>query len=204
MNATRRLTATVLLAVTPLLAAGCAKPPQEAIDQARTALDDARTAGAGDWAATEWGAAQEAMAAVDAELEKQSAKMAIGRSYKETERLLAEASSKVAEASAAAAANKEAARQAANAALEAAQQALTAAQTLATELEACPRKPKGFAADMELIKGSLQTLAQGIEPLGRSMDSEDYETVSTEAEALRAQVETLTSDMQAAKTKIGC
>ena len=203
MNISRKATVGAF-AATLLITAGCAKPPQEAIDGTRATLEGAQKAGSVEWAAQEWEAAQDAMDAVNAELELQEAKMAIARSYKETERLVSEAATKATAAEAAAVANKEAARVAANDDLEAARSALASAQTLATELQACPRKPKGFAADMELMTGSLTTLAEGLAPIESSLASEDYLGVSTEARALQAQIETLVADMQAAKTKIGC
>jgi hypothetical protein len=204
MQSVRRVVPVVVLILAPLFAAGCAKPPQEAIDQTRTSFEAARESDAGQWAEAEWEAAQTAMAAVDAELEKQSAKMSITRSFKDTERLLGEASAKVEAAATTATANREEARRSAQADLDATRQALASARTLTEELGACPRKPKGFAADMELMTGSLSSLEQDLAGVESTMESEDYRGVSTDALALKAQIDTLITDMQAAKTKIGC
>ena len=82
----RRLLAIGLLL---LVSAGCSGPPQKELDQARTAVDAARTAGAEQYAATEFTAAaaslQKAHAAVDQRDYRQALNYALDSRQRATE-----------------------------------------------------------------------------------------------------------------------
>ena len=80
-----------MLLVVAVLAVGCAKPPQQEIDGAKAALTAAEQAEAPKYAADAWDKAQQAMNAVNAELEAQNAKFALFRSYTKAKQLIAEA-----------------------------------------------------------------------------------------------------------------
>jgi len=67
--------------------AGCAKPPQAAIDGAKQAIDAARSAEAGTYAPDSSRTAEDATGRLDAELKAQNQKPAILRSYKTTTEL---------------------------------------------------------------------------------------------------------------------
>ncbi|MCB1054218.1 MAG: hypothetical protein KDD11_01740 [Acidobacteria bacterium] len=197
-------TAQIALVATALTLGACAKPPQQEIDGSKAALTAADKAQASRYAADEWAAAQEAQQAVDAEIEAQAGKLGLFRSYDHTKELITEANAKAEAARAAAVANKETARQEAQAKVDAAHASLTAAQNLVTELQACPRKPKGFEADMEVMTGNLTGLEGSVAGLDQAMTGEEYDTAGTEAENLRQQLDVLVADMQSAKEKIGC
>lgn len=196
--------AQIALVATVLTLGACAKAPQTEIDGSRTALGGAEKAQAATYAGDEWAAAQEAMQAVDAELEAQSGKLALFRSYDHTKELLAEANAKAEAARAAAVTRKEKARTEAQAQVESARASLVNAQTLVAELQACPRKPKGFAADMEAMTGNLAGLEGGITGIDQDMTAEDFVAAGTKAENLRQQLDVLVADMQSAKEKIRC
>ncbi len=70
------------------LTAGCAKAPQDAMDEATAALDAAKTAEADRYAPEMYQAAQDSMAAAQAEIEAQNAQMAFSRSYSRTRQIL--------------------------------------------------------------------------------------------------------------------
>ena len=155
----RSLVVRMMVVLVPLvIVAGCAKPPQVELDQAKAALNAAAQAEAATYAQPEWQAAQDAMNAVNAEMEVQANKFALFRSYKKTKELIAAAQQKATEAEAAGKAGKEKARQEAQAALDGVKTALTNAQNMLAELDKCRRKPKGFKQDMEMLKGNLDGL----------------------------------------------
>ncbi len=187
-----------------VLAVGCAQPPQQEMDAAKAALAEAESAEADKYASAEWSTAQQAMNAAQAEVEAQNAKFALFRSYGTAKELIADATAKANQARDAGAAGKEKARNEAQAAADAARAAVENAQTLLASLEQCRRKPKGFAADLEALKGSVSALAEQVGGIDAAFSSEDFLGAKASADALRGQAETLATDIGNAKTKIGC
>jgi chromosome segregation ATPase len=187
-----------------LLATGCAKPPQQELDGAQAAMNEATQAEAATYAPDEYARAQESMNAVNAELEAQNAKFALIRSYNRTKELVATANQEAADAKAAAAAGKQQTMGDAQAAIDAAKASLAAAQTAMTELEACRRKPKGFSKDMEMMQATWDGYNAQVAELDAAYGREDYKGAQAQAESLKAQADTLLSDLQAAKEKIRC
>jgi hypothetical protein len=135
------------------LATGCAKPPQVEIDALKSSLAGVE-ADASKYASDAWNSAQQAVNAVNAEVEAQANKFALFRSYTKTKELITAANQQVTAAQEAAAANKEAAKTAANDTLAAAKTALETANTAMADLAKCRRQPKDFKKDMELMKGN--------------------------------------------------
>jgi chromosome segregation ATPase len=191
-------------ALTLTLAAGCAKPPQQEIDGLKANLAAAEQAEAPKYAADQWNAAQQAMNDVQAEVEAQNNKFALFRSYTKTKEQLTAANQKATEAKDAAAAGKESASNAANEALAAAKASLDQANTLMAELAACRRQPKDFKGDMEAMKGTLDGYAAQVAGVESAMAAEDYFGARSQAESLKASVDTLVTDMQGAKERIKC
>jgi len=74
-----------------LLAAACARPPDEATASARAGLDALREQDAEIWAPEELAAAEAAVAAADAELSRQKGKFAPARGYDRARLMLREA-----------------------------------------------------------------------------------------------------------------
>lgn len=186
-----------------LVATGCAKPPQTELDAAKASMD-AASAEAQKYAADSWVKAQDAMNAVNAELEAQNAKFALFRSYTKSKELIAAANQAVADASSAAVTGKENARTAAATAVQAAKDAVTAAQTAMTELDACPRKPKGYAKDAEILKANWEANNAQLADLDAKLAAEDFVGAQTAADAVKASADTLATDLRAAKEKIKC
>ncbi|MEO8277531.1 MAG: hypothetical protein ABI639_15055, partial [Thermoanaerobaculia bacterium] len=135
------------------MAAGCAKPPQVEIDATKASLASVE-ADASKYSADAWNKAQQAVNALNAEVEAQANKFALFRSYTKTKELTAAANQAITEAKDAAAAAKEAAKTAANEGLAAAKASLDAASTAMADLGKCRRQPKDFKKDMELMKGN--------------------------------------------------
>jgi len=196
--------ALIFLVTLTLVLAGCAKPPEEEIVSARADLAQAGDAAAETWAAEEWDAAQAAMNAVEEELAAQAGKMGISRSYEHTTELLGDAKAKAETARATAVAKKESARQEAAVAVAAANETLAAAQGAAQALTECPRKPKGFEADMEIMTGNLETLGAEAAALEAHVENERFSTATQEANDLAGEIGVLLADLQAVGEKIGC
>lgn len=189
--------------LTLALATGCAKPPQQEIDTVKASLS-AIEADASKYAGESWNKAQQAVNAVNAEVEAQANKFALFRSYTKTKELIAAATATVAEAKDTAAANKEAAKNAANETLAAAKAGLESANGLFAELEKCRRKPKDFKKDMEMMKGTYDGYAAQVAGIEGAIAAEDYLGAKRQAESLKSSVDTLVTDLQGAKEKIKC
>jgi len=199
---------TMRLALITLLAAGflaaCQKPPQELIDGSNQALSAAESADAATYASAELEAAQAARRAADEELAVQNDKLGLFRSYEDAQKLLTEAKTKADAARDAAVAGKDKAKGEAEAALTAVQAMLDQASELLTTLGQCPRKPKGFAADLEMLGGRLDGLKAQTEGIATAIAGEQYFNAKTSAEELQGQVDPLLVDLQSAKEKIRC
>lgn len=193
-----------LTAVLVLTLSACAKPPQMELDAAKADLTAAEQAEAAKYASAELDAAKQALDAANAEIEAQKAKFALTRSYEQAKQMLADATAKSKAAAAAAVAGKEAAKAAAQAGLDAVNAALASTETLMAELEACPRKPKGFSTDMEALKANYDGLKAGVDPISSQIGSEDFLGAKSAADTLKAQIDTLAADLAGAKEKIKC
>jgi len=200
----RKLAVLGVAALILVVAAGCAKPPQQEIDALKAAMTAAEQAEAPKYAADAWNGAQQAMNAVNAEVEAQANKFALFRSYTKTKELIAAANQSAEAAQQAGRAGKEAAMNAANEALAGAQGSLEAATAMMAELGACRRKPKDFKKDMEMMQATLDGYAAQVAGIESAIASEDFFGARSQADSLKASVDTLVSDMQGAKEKIRC
>lgn len=183
---------------------GCAKLPEQELSDGRQALESADSVAAETWADEEWQEAQDAMAAVEEEVASQEGQLGLKRSYDHTLELLAVAKEKAEKAEQAAVSNKEAAHRQATESLGATRNALTTAEGLLQALPACPKKPKGFDADLEMMRGRLQALGAEIDTIEQLVTAESFAQAASEAEALTGQIEALSKDMLNAMEKIGC
>ncbi len=202
MRSNKRFMGALVMSVA-LVAAGCAKPPQADVDALKANLASAE-AEASKYASEAWTKTQDAMNQVNAELEAQNAKFALFRSYSKTKELITAANASVEEAKTAAIAGKDKAKADAQAAVDAAKASLTAASTTMTELDACKRKPKGFAKDMEMLKANWDGLNAQVADLDAKLGSEDFAGAKSGGDALKASADTLGADLAAAKEKIKC
>jgi hypothetical protein len=199
----RRLVSVVLtMAIVGLSA--CSKPPQAVIDQAQTALAEAGGAEAATYAEPEWEAAQVAMNSAMAEVEAQNVKFALIRSYKRAEELLAAAQQAAEVAGQAAVTNKEEMRRQVGAAIAAIESELIEAGGHLEALENCRRRPKGFAADLELLRGNVDGLLSDLDGVETAAESERYFEANTMAQGLQSQVDAVVADLQSARSKLGC
>ncbi|HPW54565.1 MAG: hypothetical protein KA072_08720 [Thermoanaerobaculaceae bacterium] len=200
----RNLFVGVMLLVVAVVAVGCAKPPQQEIDAAKAALVAAEQAEAPKYATGEWDRAQTAMNAVNAELEAQQAKFALFRSFTKAKQLIAEATNAANAAKDAGIAGKEKAKNEAQAAIDGVKAAVTSANEVFAALDKCRRKPKDMKKDLEMMKGNLDGYAAQVTDLDGKFGREDYLGAKAQADALKAQVEAMVNELNAAKTKIRC
>lgn len=201
---TRTLKLSTLVLLTALAAWGCAEPPEAEVAAAREALTAAETAEAQTWAPEAYQEAQAAMDAANAEISAQAEKFAMTRSYDEAERLVAEAQAKAEAAQQAAAEGEEQARVEAETALQTARTSLDQAATLLGEVEACNRRPKGFETDVVALRASLGGLEAQYGEARTACESGDHLAGGSAAGAVGTAATTLVTDLDAAKTRLGC
>ena len=175
-------------------AAGCASPPQAAIDGVKAAADKAAAAGAAEYAADSLKAAQDAQAALEAELKVQTDKFALFRSYSKATELAAAAKTAAEKAEQDAVAGKEKAKNEAMALIEEAKTALTAAQEMLVKAP----KGKGTAADLEAMKADLAGAETSIADASTAMGAERYLEAKAKAEAAKNAAGTVSTAVQTA------
>jgi chromosome segregation ATPase len=193
-----------MVLVAAALVVGCAKPPQQELDGAKAAVTAAEQAEAPKYAPEAWDKAQQAMNAVNAELEAQNNKFALFRSYTKAKQLIQDATTAANEAKDAAVAGKEKAKNEAQAAINAVKASIEEAKTALATLEKCRRKPKDLRKDLELMKGNLDGYANQVTDIEGAFNREDYFGAKAQAESLKGQVDKMVEDLQSAKAKIRC
>ena len=177
-----------------VVAAGCAAPPQADIDAVKVSADKAATAGAAEYAADSLKTAQDAQAALEAELKVQADKFTLFRSYTKATELAGAAKTAAEKAEQDAVAGKEKAKNEATALIEEAKTALTAAQ----EMLAKAPKGKGTAADLEAMKADLAGAEISINDANTAMGAERYLEAKAKAEAAKNVAGTVSAAVLAA------
>jgi DNA repair exonuclease SbcCD ATPase subunit len=204
MSDSRRVLVAVGLVLAMVGLAACAKPPQATIDQAKAALEAAGQAEAATYAGAAWDKAQQSMNAAMAEIEVQAQKFALFRSYKKTNELLATAQQDAAAAQSAAIEGKAAARAAVEQAIAGLEASFAQADAALAALDTCRKRPKGFKADLEIMKGNVDGLRGQLANVQSTAAAEQYLQAKTMAEQLAAQLATVVTDLENARTKLGC
>jgi hypothetical protein len=159
----------------------------------KTAISGADAAGAAEYAADSLKAAQDAQAALDAELKAQDGNWM--KSYDKAKTLAAAAKAAGEKATTDATAGKEKAKADATQGIADAKAALTAAQ----ELLAKAPKGKGTAADLAAMKTDLETAATTITEAEAALGSVKYLDAKAKAASAKAAADKVTADVEAAK-----
>ncbi|MEX1309831.1 MAG: hypothetical protein AB1Z65_05380 [Candidatus Sulfomarinibacteraceae bacterium] len=202
-NATRWMI--TMAAVAALAAAiGCAKPPQVEIDAVGEALQQADLAEAATYAPEELEAARESQRMAVAEIEAQKERFALSRSYDKAKELLQKTMTEAEAARAAAVENREAALASANQAVESLAVQLATAEADLVELAKCRRAPKGFAQDLELMRGKVEALVGQLTELDAEIASERYKSALELAESIEPEMAAVATDLSTARAKLGC
>jgi hypothetical protein len=189
----RKMMALMSLVFVLVLMVGCAKPPQDSINAANSALDAAKPM-ASEYAPSSLQAAEDAKAALDAELKAQEAKFALFRSYKKVDELTADLKAKADKAAADAASGKEQSKNEATTAINDATTAVTDAKAM---LDKAP-KGKGTAADLEAMKADLAAADSTLAEANTAMSSEKYKDAKGKADAAKTSAANVTAQVQAA------
>ena len=189
----RKMMAVLPFVFVLVLMVGCAKPPQDSINAAMSSLDAAKPL-ASEYAPSSLQAAEDAKAALDAELKAQQDKFALFRSYKKSDELVADLKAKSDKAAADAAAGQEQAKNDATTAINSATTALTDAKAM---LDKAP-KGKGTAADLEAMKNDLTAAESTINDANAAMASGKYKDAKAKADAAASSAANVVSQIQAA------
>lgn len=203
----RRVTRNVVVLTTLGAAAmltACAKPPQAEMDAAKLEVERAVTAEAETYAPEELEAAREALRKATAEVEAQGQKFALTRSYESARVMMQEAGTAAETARVAAVNNREAAKAAVADAVEAMTSQITTAEADLAALAACRKAPKGFAQDLELMRGKVDALAGQLAGLESEVEAERYKAASEMAAAIEPEMTAVVTDLSTARTKLGC
>ncbi len=190
----------ILIAVLGLAVSviGCGAPPTADIDAAKTAITNATTAGAGEYAADSLKAAEDAQTALDAELKAQDGKWF--KSYDKAKELATAAKAAGDKAAADAAAGKEKAKADATQGIADAKAALTEAEGL---LAKAP-KGKGSAADIAAMKTDLTNAGTTITDAEAALANGKFLDAKAKAESAKnaaTTVKTAVEEAKAAKKK---
>lgn len=176
---------------------GCAKLPQESVNAAQSAMDQAKTSEAATYAADAAAKAQATMDQAQAEIAAQEGKFF--KSYKKADELLAQAKADAEAAAAAAVAGKEQAKLEADGALAAAQADLDAAE----QAVAGAPKSKDRKADLEAMLSDVETLKGVLGEARAAYDAGDYKGAKQKAEQVSTEAASISSDIAQAMEKKG-
>lgn len=183
-----------VFAAVAVLSTACAKEPTESVSAATSALAEATTAEAGDYAPAAMAAAETASAALQAELKAQGEKFSVTRSYTKATELAATA--------------KAAAETAATEAVSGREQMATEAAALVVDVrsaveaanQALARAPKGKGteADLDAMKSDVEGVATALPDMDAAIAAGKYKDAKVKAEAAKATLDKIVADVQAA------
>jgi hypothetical protein len=183
--------------------ASCAKPPEMEIQAAQAALDQAKVKEATEYASAEYRAAADSLTAANAEIDRQKAKFALFRSYKNATQKALSAKTAAEQAATAAVRNKELARQEAEAALATAVQEIADTRALIDSdlgkrlmrAKEAKQALTQIVADLDAAEATLANVREGI-------GNERYRVATSMGNEAVAKVQQLRSEVQTAIDKM--
>ncbi len=176
-----------------VMTVACGAPPTADIDAAKAAIAAASTAGAGDYAGASLKAAEDAQAALDAEMKAQEGKWF--KSYDKAKQLAADVKTAGEKAAADAAAGKEQAKADATKALEDAKAGLREADAL---LAKAP-KGKGSAADIGAMKSDIAAAVATLVEADAALANGKFLEALAKSESAKKTAATVKEAVEAAK-----
>lgn len=177
-----------------LVVAGCAQPPTQAVDAARSAIDEAKKAHADQYAPDAWNAALQAKDRLDAELDAQNNRFVLVRSYGQSTTLANAALTTANEAKNAAETGMQKAKDDATAKMADARAALDALQRA---VATAPRG-KGTEADLTSLKSDAGSVESTLKDMQAAFDAGNYLDASAKADAALATCHNLEAEIQKA------
>ena len=172
---------------------GCSDPPREEVDAARKALEEARSAGAEQYAPESYRAAEQAVQDLDAELKAQEDKFF--KSYGTAEEKAKAARQAADKARADTSSGMEQAKVDVATTIQEARTSLAETRSL---LDSAPRG-KGTAADIAMLRADLDGVQASIDEAQTLYDGGDYAGARAKAEAARATIDGVRNDVQGAQ-----
>lgn len=193
---THRMTYMLLTSLL-LLAAACAKAPTDKVSAAEKGLEEARAAGAPNYAAEDFAKLEGMVANARKEIAEEEGKLPFLRDYEKAEQLLASAQADAAKVTIAAARKKEEAKVAAVQAQQAAQESVHTTQALVS------KAPVGKdRAAVEAIKADAQGLAASLTEVQQAIDAGDYQAAQAKAQAIQEKSRAVAKEIQEALAKV--
>jgi len=190
----------LLVAVLFLGVIACAKPPQDKMDLVVQALDTAKTAEAALYAGDSLRAAEDAQAAMQAEIDTQGQKFALFRSYKKAIELATAAEEAAKKTEQDAIAGKEKARMEAETLIN---EAKTAIATATEDLKKAP-KGKGAQTDIAQLKADLDGATATVTEADTEYSNGKYLDAKAKAQSAKDSAATVSADiMKAIEMKKG-
>ena len=179
-----------------LTLAACSKAPTSDIDEAKSALAEARQAQAADYAPQSWTAAQDAEAKLEVELDAQQQKWSALRSYTTAKQLAMETKAAAERSRDEAIAGKEQAKNEATTMMAQAREEVSRAQSA---VNTAPQG-KGTEADLAGLKSDASGIDATLEEMQRAFDAGDYVTAKAKAQAATDAAKQIQADIDAAKS----
>jgi hypothetical protein len=188
----------VPVAISALIAAGCAKPPSDKIEAAERAVKEAQQSGAGTYTAEEYAKLEGTLSALKKEAGEQDEKLALFRDYGKVEQLAASTKAEGERVKTEVAKKKEEAKAGALQAQQVAQEAV------ASTLKLVAKAPVGKdRAAVEAIKNDAEALKASLSQVQQAIDKEDYPSAQTQAKAINEKSRAVADEIQSALSKIG-
>jgi hypothetical protein len=188
----------VIFAVFALLVfVSCAKPPEQEMQNANSAIEAARTAESEDYAPDAFQVAMDTLNAANAAKTEADGKFALFRSYGKAKELFVRAEGLANEAATAAQTEKERVKEEVTGLLTQAKAALDSADAA---LKKAP-KGKGSKADIELIKNDLTAAQSGFDEGQADFDAGKYKSAKAKIEAAMQKAQAVISEIEQAKVK---
>jgi len=177
-----------------LVLAGCGKPPADAIGAADTALGEARSADAVEYAPESMKAAEDARAQLDAELKVQEEKFALFRSYDKAAELAAASKTAAERAKSDAEEGKTRAREEASEMIAQVRASILEVQQL---LDQAP-KGKGTEVDLAVLRSDLTGVESTLSEMDSAFAQEAYLESIAKAESAKQNVDAIRGEIERA------
>ena len=81
---------------------------------------------------------------------------------------------------------------------------LVAAEADLAALASCRRTPKGFAQDLELMRGKVEALTGQMVELESEVDAENYQAAVELAESIQPEMSAVATDLSTVRSKLKC
>jgi hypothetical protein len=188
----------VVFAVFALLVfVSCAKPPEQEIQKANTAIEAARAAEAEEYVPDSFQAAMDSLRAAEAAKTEADGKFALFRSYSKAKALYISAEALANQAAQDAAVEKERVKQ------EVTNQLAEAKAVLDTANAALAKAPKGKGskADIELIKNDLAAAQASFDEANNDFNAGKYKVAKAKVEAAMQKARQVIDEIEQAKAK---